>query len=1794
MTYYNYLGQAMAVSAPEQSSIDGSPAGDETIQASAGSSSISGGGGGDLLIGSSGDNRFYIKDSNDRVQELPGGGVDTQIAYTSVILAPNVENLTVHMDFNFAVGNGLDNLIIVDGSQWINGLAGDDVLVGSETQRTSFQIKIGEGNDVIYNWNGNSQLQLLNAAGFGTAADVRAQMTQSGADTILQLSPTETLTFRGMTPAEFTDRQLLGALDTSKLGAMTFSDEFNSLQIRDPSLGGGQWNTNFGGNLKDQYSYALVQNGEQQSYVAPGFQGRGDHDIGVNPFSIENGVLTITAAPMAADDVYAAWGATHTSGMLNTLGSFAQKYGYFEMRAEVPTAAGSWPAFWMIPSPYKPNAEADIMEGLAATPNIDYRRAYGGVDGSETQYDNVLTVDPAGFHTYGMLWTPQTVTFFYDGVTVLHGATPSTWTSPMSLIVNLAVGGWGGEPDPTAFPAQLNVDYVHAYALADGSSEVLHLTPPPPVATLQDNGPASGQVKTPVTFEAGGAAVTTSHIQLSSAPPTTLPPGQTMMIWEDAGAVFGAVSDGSNLAPPTALMAGSISQFTGAGTWLTSGKVVFAYLQPGSDGGQHLWDIVFDPVRKTFVRQDLGAASATPDATFVATGHGGFAVSWHTPDGTVVARGYDEYAYGGDVPGWYGPAREVTGDLVGVTADGQVIAANGADQQLYTLADASTFTPSTVAIQSAPVTHLEGDTGVTAFTYTVVRTGDTSAAGDVSWSVSGAGTHPAVGADFQGGALPTGTVRFGAGELSKTLTVNVAGDAVSESDEGFVVTLSNPTGAGVELRNATASGVIENDDTGAGPTDPSGSGQVFSASGAGATLAGGAGDDTIYASQGNDVLTGGSGADQFVFGKEPWSPNRITDFTVGSDKLDLSALLQAAGYTGSDPVADQYVSLLDDGVGGTKLLFDRDGEGASPQWGNYVIQLDHVSSAGLTWSALSQGAGSPPPQPPGAGTLVVFAGQSNMGVYGTDASNISSLWSQSPLTQIWNQTAQAFEEMRPGVNTGYAGAPNGWGPEVAFAIDMRALHPGETLYIVKSVAGGTQLALDTGLYHADWSPMSSGELFDQTTQMINQASAAVGGLRPAAVFFGQGEEDANYQATAQAYGDNLTAFFSAVRGEWLQDPNGKIGFFAIGTSPPYSADVRAGQLSVDQADANAVSFDTGGLPLQADGLHLAAEGVNTSGDNFFQIFRGWTDSSSGPTGEVFISAGPGSTLAGGAGNDTLIGGRGDEVLTGGAGADTFSFPAEPWSPNRITDFTVGVDRLDLSSLFQKAGYTGADPVADRYVTLLDDGAGGAQVLFDRDGTGPSPQWANYILKLDNVSASGLTWSALTGAGASSPPPAQAPQLAFSSSAVSLNEGDSGSTALVFNVSRTGDLSGTASASWSVGGSGAAPAMASDFPGAILPAGTVAFSAGEASKSIVVQVAGDTTAETDEKFTVTLSNATGATLGVKTAVGTILDDDGAPAPHETVRTSAGSYTLSGSDYNLELVGSAAQSGTGSALDNTLTSNDHGSSLQGLDGADTLVAGHGADILSGGAGADVFAFRVLPWNAGHVTDFVVGSDRLDLSALFNASGYSGSDPVGDGYVSLSSDGAGGVRIAFDIDGPGGANPWPTTITTLDGVASTGLTYAQLTAGYSTPPPPPPPPPPAGDGTGGRVLTSAKYGDVLAGGSGADTLNAGQGPDMLSGAGGGDMFVFANAPWNAGHITDFTPGTDVIDLSQLMAATAYSGADPLADGWLEFRADGSGGTQVYVDLDGPTGSQWPTLVTTLDHVRPAQISPQDWLFH
>jgi hypothetical protein len=120
--------------------------------------------------------------------------------------------------------------------------------------------------------------------------------------------------------------------------------------------------------------------------------------------------------------------------------------------------------------------------------------------------------------------------------------------------------------------------------------------------------------------------------------------------------------------------------------------------------------------------------------------------------------------------------------------------------------------PMIISIAAANASKAEGNTGVTLFTFTVTRTLTPYQDGRsiVSYDVTGSAGSTATAADFEGAALPTGTIGFAAGETSKTLTVPVQGDTDVENDEGFTVTISNPVNATLGID--TAVGIIWNDD----------------------------------------------------------------------------------------------------------------------------------------------------------------------------------------------------------------------------------------------------------------------------------------------------------------------------------------------------------------------------------------------------------------------------------------------------------------------------------------------------------------------------------------------------------------------------------------------------------------------------------------------------------------------------------------------------------------------------------------------------------------------------------------------------------------------------------------------------------------------------------------------------------------------------------------------------------------------------------------------------------------------
>jgi Ca2+-binding RTX toxin-like protein len=269
---------------------------------------------------------------------------------------------------------------------------------------------------------------------------------------------------------------------------------------------------------------------------------------------------------------------------------------------------------------------------------------------------------------------------------------------------------------------------------------------------------------------------------------------------------------------------------------------------------------------------------------------------------------------------------------------------------------------------------------------------------------------------------------------------------------------------------------------------------------------------------------------------------------------------------------------------------------------------------------------------------------------------------------------------------------------------------------------------------------------------------------------------------------------------------------------------------------------------------------------------------------------------------------------------------------------------------------------------------------------------------------------------------------------------------------------------------------------------------------------------------------------------------------------------------------------------------GDTLSGTAGADTFNAGAAPATLTGGDGDDHFTFTAEPWAPTHITDFAVGHDVLDLSALLKQAGYAGADPVADHYVTLQSDGNGGTEVLFDPDGSATAHQWPDYIINLDHTVAT--TWAQLQgAAAAVPPPPPASPPPA---SAGLTLTSIGM-DTLVGGTGTDTLVAGAAPTTLTGGAGADHFVFSAEPWAPTHITDFTPGVDKIDISAMLKAVGYTGSNPIADHYISLAKDGHGGTEVLFDPDGTaTAHKWPDYVIDIQGVAPSKIATSDWIIH
>ncbi|VVN65941.1 hypothetical protein PS684_05451 [Pseudomonas fluorescens] len=234
--------------------------------------------------------------------------------------------------------------------------------------------------------------------------------------------------------------------------------------------------------------------------------------------------------------------------------------------------------------------------------------------------------------------------------------------------------------------------------------------------------------------------------------------------------------------------------------------------------------------------------------------------------------------------------------------------------------------------------------------------------------------------------------------------------------------------------------------------------------------------------------------------------------------------------------------------------------------------------------------------------------------------------------------------------------------------------------------------------------------------------------------------------------------------------------------------------------------------------------------------------------------------------------------------------------------------------------------------------------------------------------------------------------------------------------------------------------------------------------------------------------------------------------------------------------------GSDTANVSISYQDGHTLTGTSGDDVLVAGSGDNIINAGDGNDVLSAgsgnNELHGGAGN--DLLYsgpGNDLLD--------GGTGSDTASYAHATA------GVTVNLGL--LGAQNTLGAGTDTLTGIENlVGSNFNDTLTGDNN----------------NNVINGGLGNDILNGGGGDDLLIGGMGNNTMTGGSGADTFQWLKG--NSGHdlITDFTPGTDKLDLSQLLQGE--NGTTASLDDYLHFTVSGSGASVLTsIDVSAMAGA-------------------------
>ncbi|BDM81379.1 Calx-beta domain-containing protein [Acaryochloris marina] len=963
------------------------------------------------------------------------------------------------------------------------------------------------------------------------------------------------------------------------------------------------------------------------------------------------------------------------------------------------------------------------------------------------------------------------------------------------------------------------------------------------------------------------------------------------------------------------------------------------------------------------------------------------------------------------------------------------------------------------AIATSAVTLTEGDSGAQQVTFTVTRTEITQvasaaviqtgtgttqstssafsqvaaaqAATSIDFTIGGTATNTEdftnIGGTSNASGL-TGTINFGVGETSKTITLDVLGDTNIEPDETIVVSLANPTSPGTAtISTGSATTTILNDDV--GPPSPPPPADI----------------DYAIATNPVTLTEGDSGTQQVTFTVTRTGATQVAssiDFsfdgtaTNTEDFNNIGGTSGASGLTGTVNFAADETSktITLDVLGDTDIELDE----------TIVVSLANgtapgtatISTNSATTTILNDDVAPPPPPPPADIDYAIATNPVTLTEGDSGTQQVTFTVTRTGATQVASSIDFSFDGTATNTedfnNIGGTSGASGLTGTVNFAADETSKT------ITLDVLGDTDIELDETIVVSLANGTAPGTATistnSATTTILNDDVAPPPPPPPADIDYAIAtnpvtltEGDSGTQqvtftvtrtgATQVASSIDFSFDGTATNTEDFNNIGGTSGAAGLTGTINFGVDETSKTITLDVLGDTDIELDETIVVSLANGT---APGTATISIDSATTTILNDDAAPPPPADI----------------DYVIETSAVNVTEGDSGAQQVTFTVTRTGATQdasSVDFAFGGTATNTEDFNNIGGTSGAAGLTGTINFGADETS--KTITLDVLGDTDIEPDETIVVSLANGTAPGTATISTSSATTTilnddvAPPPPPPPDdidYAITTSPVTLTEGDSGAQQVTFTVTRTGSTQTASSVDFTFGGTATNTEDFNNIGGTSSASGltgTINFGVDETSKTITLDVLGDTHIEPDETIVVSLSNGTApgiATISTDSATTTILNDDFSNEDndsddegeernendsgdgeentssgkvlhgthghdklvgmdgHDTIRGLGGDDHLLGQGGNDHIQGNAGKDTLkGGSGDDELLGGHGRDYLFGGDGHDRLRGGNGKDLLVGGAGSDTF---VLEPGEGrdYILDFDVAVDKVILMA------------------------------------------------------------------------------------------------------------------------------------------------------------------------------------------------------------------------